>query len=169
LRAALGGFVSLLCGAWAMFPISWDSVHRRIRHDFPDVPQVTTEELARQLREPGDRRPLLLDVRTEAEFSVSHLNGARRIEPGSSAAAVGSVDKTRPIVTYCSVGYRSAAFAEELRHAGYSEVRNLDGSIFQWANEGRPLFRDGRQVRMVHPYDSRWGALLKPEYRSEPN
>ena len=37
---------------------------------------------------------------------------------------------------------------------------NLEGSIFRWAGEGRPVYRDGVRVEQVHPYDDRWGALL---------
>ena len=46
------------------------------------------------------------------------------------------------------------------RHGVYTNVRNLDGSIFQWANEGRPLVRGNQRVQDVHPYDENWGRLL---------
>jgi hypothetical protein len=71
-----------------------------------------------------------------------------------------------PIVTYCSVGYRSGAFAERLRSAGFTNVVNLEGSIFRWANEGRPLFRSARPVTEVHPYNRTWGLLLKEDRRA---
>jgi hypothetical protein len=29
--------------------------------------------------------------------------------------------------------------------------------IIRWANEGRPVYRDGRAVAEVHPYDDQWG------------
>ena len=51
------------------------------------------------------------------------------------------IAKDAPIVTYCSVGYRSGKMAERLQAAGYTNVRNLEGSIFKWANEHRPLVR----------------------------
>jgi 3-mercaptopyruvate sulfurtransferase SseA len=65
------------------------------------------------------------------------------------------------------VGYRSARVAHWLAGQGYTNVRNLSGSIFQWANEGRPVFRDGRPTTQVHPYDQRWGLLLKSDYRAD--
>lgn len=70
-------------------------------------------------------------------------------------------------MTYCSVGYRSGGFAKKLQDAGYTNVQNMSGSIFQWANEGRPIERDGHRVDKVHPYSSTWGKLLKPELRAE--
>jgi hypothetical protein len=42
-------------------------------------------------------------------------------------------------------------------------VYNLDGSIFQWANEGRPLYSGTNRVASVHPYDREWGRFLKKE------
>jgi hypothetical protein len=41
-------------------------------------------------------------------------------------------------------------------------VMNLEGSIFQWANEGREVVRGDTSVREVHPYGRRWAGLLKP-------
>ena len=70
-------------------------------------------------------------------------------------------------MTYCSVGYRSGAFAQTLQEAGYSRVENLEGSIFKWANEGRPVFQDGRRVEKVHPYNDAWGKLLDPSRRAD--
>jgi hypothetical protein len=51
---------------------------------------------------------------------------------------------------------------------GFPNVRNLAGSIFEWANSGFPLVRDGESASVVHPFDERWGTLLEPELRAEP-
>ena len=50
--------------------------------------------------------------------------------------------------------------------AGYADVWNLEGSIFQWANGGRPVYRDGRPVEAVHPYNTLWGTLLADSLRA---
>ena len=65
------------------------------------------------------------------------------------------------------MGYRSARIADRLETAGFRDVRNLTGSIFQWANEGRPVVRDGEPVREVHPYDAVWGRLLDRDLRAD--
>ena len=109
---------------------------------------------------------MLLDVREPAEFAVSHLADARQVDPRADPARL-DLPKNRPIVTYCSVGYRSAEFAERMRQAGFDDVRNLEGSIFQWAEEDRPVVRDGRPVKQVHPYNKTWGLLLKPTARAD--
>jgi hypothetical protein len=70
-------------------------------------------------------------------------------------------------VTYCSVGYRSGAFAQKLQDAGYTHVQNMGGSIFEWANEGYSIEHDGHRADKVHPYNSVWGKLLKPGLRAQ--
>lgn len=144
---------------------SWEAMKEKIRHRFPAVKSITTEALAAWLADPSRPSPLLLDARAPAEYGVSHLRGAR-LAPDLAAAKgalVGS-PMARPVVVYCSVGYRSAALAVGLQEGGFTGVRNLEGSIFQWANEGRPVYREGggeaRPVRAVHPYNRRWGRYL---------
>jgi rhodanese-related sulfurtransferase len=82
--------------------------------------------------------------------------------------ASGSDGPARPVVVYCAVGYRSSALAQKLQKAGLTNVFSLDGSIFQWANEGRQLYRGSERVKEVHPYNRKWGRLLKPEYHPKP-
>jgi len=148
------------------YGLGWGLVDAKIRHDFPGVKRISTAELAAWLSDHERPAPLLLDVRTQAEYDLSHLQNAEHVAPDAPASVV-PPPKDRPIVTYCSVGYRSGAFAEKLHAAGFSNVLNLEGSIFAWANEGRPAFRDGVQVEKVHPYNRTWGLLLRKEHRAD--
>ena len=149
--------------------LAWRAVERDLAHRHPGLPTTTPEALARRLG--SDRPPPLLDARTPAEFAVSHLPGARRVDPGATAAALADAlagtDRQREVVVYCSVGVRSARIAERLRRAGFENVENLGGSVFRWANQGRPLVRDGRPAETVHPYNAAWGRLLDPERRAD--
>lgn len=152
---------------------TWRAVDAAIAARHPDVPTVTTDALAAELD--NGPAPLLLDAREPAEYAVSHLPGARRVDPDADAAtlagALGGVDRDRPVVVYCSVGVRSAGVAARLETAGFSDVRNLEGSIFRWANEGRPLVRGGAEsgapADRVHPYNATWGRLLDADRRAE--
>lgn len=138
------------------------NVRDEIRDRYSDVPMLSTAELADWLADQSRVPPLLLDVRTEAEYAVSHLKDARRVEPGKPAKELlESLDPDRAVVVYCSVGERSSKFARELRKQGIRKVFNLDGSIFQWANEGRPLYAGSGVTTRVHPYNRRWGRYLK--------
>lgn len=142
---------------------SLELIKRKIRSDFPDVPRLEVEALRARL----DRGevPLLLDVRSADEFAVSHFENARRIEPESDPILGAEVAKDRWIVTYCSVGYRSAKAARALRASGFTNVWNLEGSIFEWAEKGLPLYRGTLQVKVVHPYSPAWEWLVRPELR----
>ncbi len=124
----LGAGVVLFALAASSYGFGWTLVNAKIRQDFPEVKRITTAQLAAWLEDEKRVVPLLLDVRTTAEFERSHLRNAQQIAPGPLLQEV----KDRPIVTYCSVGYRSAALAERLRAEGYSNLSNLEGSIFRW-------------------------------------
>ncbi len=145
--------------------IGWGIVNAKIRSEFPDVPRMQTSELADILNNPNEQKPLLLDVRTKAEFDVSHLVGATRVEPGADISKL-PFPKDKTIVTYCSVGYRSAATAKKLRNVGYTHVTNLEGSIFRWANEKRPLVHEEQPTDKVHPYNGVWGMLVDKAHRA---
>jgi len=132
-----------------------------LHEKFPEVHTLTTEELAGLM---SANPPLLLDVRGEKEFAVSHLAGAVLAEAdgGAQLSRLG-VAKDALVVVYCSVGYRSTKMAQSLCKAGFTNVRNLDGSIFAWANEGRPLVDAIGSATGVHPYNVLWGRYLDIE------
>ncbi|CAL1547774.1 unnamed protein product, partial [Lymnaea stagnalis] len=48
------------------------------------------------------------------------------------------------------------------------EIYNLAGSIFQWANERRPMVdKHGNPTQYAHPYSSFWGRLLDASLRKK--
>ncbi|MCY3770410.1 MAG: rhodanese-like domain-containing protein [Gemmatimonadetes bacterium] len=146
----------------------WSTTLKMIRAKFPGVAQLSTDSLQTWLDESGQaERPLLLDVRDREEYEVSHLRDAVPAPSREEALkAVEGSSTDRPVVLYCSVGYRSSEMAEFLAKQGFRKVYNLEGSIFAWANEGRPVFRGDEQVQTVHPYDRIWGKLLKKALRA---
>ncbi len=141
--------------------LTWRAVEHMIASDFPDVATVSTDSLAERLSDDSAPRPVLLDARSPEEYAVSHLPGAHRVDPAADAyPGLDTLAADAPLMVYCSVGYRSAGVAQALRDQGFTNVANLKGSIFRWANEGRPVYRDDRRVAAVHPYDATWGRLL---------
>ena len=139
-------------------------IKQTVRNKFPTVKQLSTNELAAWMNDAKREQPLLLDARKAEEFAVSHLHGAINADAEPQvAAALKNYPHDKPIVAYCSVGYRSSMLAEKLMQQGFTKVVNLEGSIFQWANEGQPVYKGEAQVRQVHPFDPQWGKLLKPE------
>jgi rhodanese-related sulfurtransferase len=145
----------------------WFVLKNAIRAKYPMVVRITTDQLAQWLDDKPSPQPVLLDVRTAAEWNVSHIAGARRVDPTATADVAGAgLAKDATIVTYCSVGYRSSELANRLRVAGFTNVRNLEGSIFQWANEHRPLVSGDHRVTRVHPFNAWWGRLLADDVRA---
>jgi rhodanese-related sulfurtransferase len=89
----------------------------------------------------GEDAPLLLDVRTPDEFAQGHVPGATLIPVQELEARLGELAayERRGVVTYCEKGPRAAKAAELLRAHGFSNVRQLDGGIRRWRDEGREL------------------------------
>lgn len=143
-------------------------VNTIVRLQFPQTPQITPDQLSIWLNDTNRIQPLLLDVRTEEEFVVSHLPDATRVDPNATMAELENLIATsRPLVAYCSVGYRSSAMADRIRQAGGTNVFNLEGSIFSWANSGYPLNAPSSPTgAQVHPYNEFATQLLSPPLRA---
>ena len=142
------------------------AIKRLVRARFADVTHVTTAQLAAWLADPQRTPPLLLDVRSAAEYAVSHLPGAQRVDPDCTAdEVIAEIPADRSWVMYCSVGYRSSHMAQRVLRAGVTTVSNLDGAIFSWVREGRDI-HSARPGVQVHPYSRIAAKLLRPEHRA---
>jgi rhodanese-related sulfurtransferase len=102
-----------------------------------------------------------LDAREPREYAVSHIKGALPV--GYDQADLSILEflpKDTPIIVYCSVGYRSEKIAERCKDAGFTKVSNLYGGIFEWVNEGYPVYSDNGKTNKVHAYDKKWSVWL---------
>lgn len=103
----------------------------------------------------------ILDARGKNEFEVSHLKDAVWVGyEDFTIDRIVNLDKLKPTLVYCSVGYRSEKIAEKLIAAGFENVYNLYGGIFEWANANKPVYRANKKVDSVHAYDKVWGVWL---------
>jgi rhodanese-related sulfurtransferase len=164
--------IPLLLGAGVAYfagrPIAFEAIRRITDRKFPVGKWVSADQLAGWRSDPGRAQPVVLDARTEDEYAVSHLQGAVQIDPYKpSLRPLRGFPKDTSIVLYSSVGYRGARVANFLERQGYTQVYNLDGGQFRWANQGRPVFRHDRPTAEVHPYNPTWGLLLESQYRIE--
>ena len=140
---------------------NWERIGKDLRATFPGVKQISTEELQKWLTGQDTVKPVLIDRREREEYAVSHLPGAFHANDKEEALKIIEKEgRGRPVVVYCSVGYRSSVLARQLGKEGLTNVYNLEGSIFKWANEGRPVYQGDRQVNVVHPFDSKWRKFL---------
>lgn len=159
----LASFSSFLFG---LFGVSWESVDEKIDDEFPNVSFITTDQLLVS-QQSASVSPRVFDVREPEEFAISHLSGALNYSEGSAIAEL-ITDKNAEIVVYCSVGYRSAAVADELASLGFTNVRNLKHSVFEWAEKGYPLVNSEGVVESVHPFNRAWGALIDESLHQYP-
>lgn len=123
------------------------------------VPYVHVENLK------PSQNIVLLDTRKKEEFEVSHLKNAVWVGyEGFDEESVTSkiTDKDASIVVYCSIGVRSEDIGERLLKAGYTNVQNLYGGIFEWINRGNTVYNSKAvETDSVHAFDKEWGKLLK--------
>jgi rhodanese-related sulfurtransferase len=144
------------------------SVHEKIKADYNAVHHLTRKQLE-SLQSKAPDELLLFDVRERAEYDVSHISGAHRLDPGLWKSSFmknwGQKLKGKTIVFYCSVGVRSSKMAaylkEDLINAGASSVYNLKDGVFGWSNEQKPLVNENGSTEKVHPFNDHWGQLLK--------
>lgn len=110
---------------------------------------------------------LIFDTRPAAEYAVSHIENAYRIDPDMRAAAFstqfGAAAQDKILIFYCSVGVRSSQLAEALLDdlPGARGIYNLRGGLFGWHNEGRALVNAAGPTRAIHPFDNKWGQLIR--------
>tara|TARA_B100000809_G_scaffold237763_1_gene257874 strand:- start:40854 stop:41303 length:450 start_codon:yes stop_codon:yes gene_type:complete len=111
---------------------------------------------------------LFFDAREEKEFNTSHLKNAKQI--GYDFFNLEEIlqqypDKSKPIIVYCSIGIRSELIGEKLMKAGYLNVYNLYGGIFEWKNQSNVVVdKDEQPTEKVHTFSKEWSKwLLKGE------
>lgn len=120
------------------------------------VPNIDADDLY-ALKEPY----VLLDVRTPEEYETSHLKGARFVNYNTfQVDALADIPKNAQVILYCSVGTRSSKVGVELQEAGYTNVLNLRGGIFNWMNNGFQVFDANGLTNRIHAYSRFWGFWL---------
>ena len=106
---------------------------------------------------------VLLDAREKNEFEVSKIENAQWVGYDDfSLDRVKDIPKDEEIIVYCSVGYRSEKVSEQLIEAGFTNVHNLYGGIFEWKNQGKVVVDStNAETERVHAYSRVWGIWLK--------
>ena len=108
---------------------------------------------------------ILLDTRAQVEYDISHLKNAVWLGyEYLNLKGLEDIDKNQQLIVYCSIGVRSEQIGEQLKAMGYDNIKNLYGGIFEWSNQGYPVYQDQQQTQKVHAYNKFWEKfLLKAE------
>ncbi len=110
--------------------ISCNSQAQQINISVPEFEKAITQNVVQ-----------VLDVRTAGEYQSGHLKDAFLADWNNEAEfmeRIKSLDKNKPVYTYCLSGARSGAAAEWMNKNGFTAY-NLKGGIVAWKKAGKPV------------------------------
>jgi rhodanese-related sulfurtransferase len=157
MRVLIGLMVSILSFLHASAQVQSSAYNLTLKtllsHSVPEVSVSQVKEM---------NEILLVDAREWNEFQVSHIKNAIYVGYNQfEIEKLESVNRKQKIVVYCSVGYRSEKIGERLKQAGFNDVSNLYGGIFEWVNQGNPVVdASGKITGNIHAYNKTWGVWL---------
>jgi len=105
-----------------------------------EAPSITPAALDAR-RTTGDA-PVVIDVRTPAEYAEGHIPGALNIPFDQVAGRISGVDAPNGVALYCMVGPRARKGEAALLAAGYAPVLHIEGGLAAWQADGLPVERD---------------------------
>ena len=103
-----------------------------------DITQISPAELNGQLK--TGARPVLLDVREDAEVAAGAIPGITHIPLDTLPGRLSELDKDAEIVCICKGGVRSMKAAETLVASGFTNVKNMTGGVMAWKSAVDPAF-----------------------------
>ncbi len=87
----------------------------------------------------ANRQPLLVDVREPSEYRSGHIPGATNIPLRTLARNLSKIPSDRPVVMYCSTGYRSSMGVMTLHLLNYDNVQGFPPSFAGWKASGEEI------------------------------
>jgi rhodanese-related sulfurtransferase len=88
-----------------------------------------------------NQNALLIDVREPSEFNSGHIPGAMNIPLRTLSQNLAKIPQNRPVILYCTTGYRTAMGVMSLKMLGYENVSGFPPSIQGWKAAGELLER----------------------------
>lgn len=106
-----------------------------------DPDRITPDVL--EARIAAGSTPVILDVRSAAEYANGHVPGAIHIPFWNVGAHIDKIPCRHgdEVVVYCGHGPRAAWARRALKRRGFSRVVELVGHWAGWAAEKRPISR----------------------------
>lgn len=97
---------------------------------------ANVEGLKDRLKNP---QTVLVDVREPSEYQSGHIPNAINIPLRTLTHNLDKIVRERPVVLYCSTGYRSAMGVMTLHLLGYENVRGFPPSFAGWKTAGEAI------------------------------
>lgn len=101
---------------------------------------INVEGLKNLLKNP---QTLLVDVRSPSEYRSGHIPNAINIPLQTLTQNLAEITRDRPVVLYCSTGYRSAMGVMTLHLLGYENAQGFPPSFQGWKNAGEAITKGG--------------------------
>ena len=141
-----------------VWPVALEEIVAKARERF-GVPTINAMQ-----RNSLPEGTLVVDVRGASETAVSTIANARRLQSESAREAFLDEPPATPVLVYCTAGWRSAEFTQQLREAGV-EAYNLEGGLCAWALFGQPIVDEqGAATRRIHSYSEDWADCVPEGY-----
>ena len=88
-----------------------------------------------------DKKNVILDVRTPAEFQAGHIPGAVNLDLSTSdfQAKAALLDRSKVYLVHCASGIRSARACDMLKHLDFPNLYNLPAGFRAWSKAGHPI------------------------------
>ena len=87
----------------------------------------------------ADRQALLVDVREPSEYQSGHIPNAINIPLRTISRNLSQIPSDRPVVLYCSTGYRSSMGVMTLHLLNYDNVKGFPPSLAGWKQAGEAI------------------------------
>lgn len=102
-------------------------------------PVISQDELLSRIN--NGSAPMVIDVRSSAEFNSGHVPGAVHIpfDDYKKQISTLALKKDQELVLYCEAGTRAKILGEHLQQQGYFEVRYLAGDMRAWREAKLPV------------------------------
>ena len=129
-----------------------EKLYMHYQKKFPEVQDVNPRT-AIELTNTG--KVVFIDVRETKEQSVSQLSGAitadfylENQQRYSNYIKIG----------YCTIGYRSGIFAQDLGQRGVP-IYNLRGGMLAWVHDGGKVYNGTGETKRIHVYSKKWDLV----------
>lgn len=103
------------------------------------VKEIESDALKTRLN--GVDKPLLVDIRTEAEVAQGIIPDAIHIPMHLLPLRVAEFPQDQEVILYCRSGARSYHACQALEQQGFDQFINLRGGIIAWARHGFDIGR----------------------------
>jgi rhodanese-related sulfurtransferase/rubrerythrin len=130
---------------------------------------ISVDELRRYMEQNEEKDYLVIDVRQPAEYTQSHIPGAKLVPLNNLESVLSQLPNEKDIIFYCRSGNRSQAASAIAAgsSASLKQIYNLAGGIMAWDGKTLPdfpsvqIFSDSKNLpdMLLKSMDLEKGAL----------